>query len=1048
MAKHGGAFKKAKLGEKLKKAQDGDAILAALGQAPKKGLGFNPGQQNIGMPKQLGYNLSGDATGQQLDLSGNVIEGLSQQQSLTSQGMSGTGGGAGAGAGIMGKLGGMVDLPGKIMGGIKKIKAEKEALKKAQQWEGVSDVTLAASRTKPEQQRRQYARPEDFQNTGEEFFPVYGVGTNALAKTGTKVKGHKTEIQNTYASGTIYDDQGYTPLQKANVGAFLTGAGGNLIGQTTKQLYGDNAGSQLGGDLGGAVGGLFGPVGSVVGSEVGKLAGWAFDRNPQKMKKAQDATQRNVGMMAMGNMGQGIQQQNTSFMEDGGKTSPYGWMSNNWNPQVITKFGEYNMSELLRSDKQMNTLRTGGHIRENSGYPDFAMGGDLKTHWGGYAESISENPYLPDGGETIMFRGQSHDESDGRGKTGIGVTYGNSPVEVERGEPAVKLQDGTGGDSDLVVFGNLKIPNQYLPMLGDNNAKGKKFKNYVADLSKTETRQNKLIDNSSKQLDELDTTSPYDKLKLSSFQANILGANMKLKDIATKKQNAAALQQAINDTAEEYGYVADDLAKGEVKKAQWGVVKNIGKDAANTLLKTAMEKAVPAVSKELPTEVPTALNDWIKGSMIGVPAAIGVTGAVSTGLKNAQDRETLKKAYESISKKTPTLSNPNAPTSGSLVDEYLKKKKGELREGGVVADDGIELERLNPEDYDRLTKLYEAADKQKRGKAVEEFQREFARLAPNRAKSVLGQFDVTNYGKKAGLAATDPASNFDQIFGDRTKAYRAAMEQGKSPVEIGPDYAVPADEIPELAGVSDLNLTNKPVAPGKKDRFPWEDMVSGLIPYIRPSDTEELDSRQLAGEMFAMSQNQVEPVWAQKFQPQLTVPYDISLQDQLNENQATFRGAQRMAGYNPAAQANLAAQQYQANQRVLGEQFRMNQAEKNQVYAQNRQLVDAANLQNLGTLDKQYVRQEEAKSNTKSTAQQALNSISAKYMQNQRSNRELQTYENLYNYRFGRDQRAQNWNPLAQFNIPTVTGDQPDVEKAAAKTKTRNGSIVSAMKKF
>jgi hypothetical protein len=46
--------------------------------------------------------------------------------------------------------------------------------------------------------------------------------------------------------------------------------------------------------------------------------------------------------------------------------------------------------------------------------PDFQMGGELKTHWGGYAEPMSYNPYLPDGGETIMFRGQSHDESDGR----------------------------------------------------------------------------------------------------------------------------------------------------------------------------------------------------------------------------------------------------------------------------------------------------------------------------------------------------------------------------------------------------------------------------------------------------------------------------------------------------------------------------------------------------------------------------------------------------------------------------------------------------------
>ena len=57
-----------------------------------------------------------------------------------------------------------------------------------------------------------------------------------------------------------------------------------------------------------------------------------------------------------------------------------------------------------------------------------------------------------------MFRGQSHDESDGQGRTGIGIKFGESPVEVERGEPAVKLRDGGTGEDSLVVYGNMKIP--------------------------------------------------------------------------------------------------------------------------------------------------------------------------------------------------------------------------------------------------------------------------------------------------------------------------------------------------------------------------------------------------------------------------------------------------------------------------------------------------------------------------------------------------------------------------------------------------------------
>jgi hypothetical protein len=44
----------------------------------------------------------------------------------------------------------------------------------------VTDVQLAASRTRPEQIERKYVRPEDTMNTGEEFFPVYGVGSNPI----------------------------------------------------------------------------------------------------------------------------------------------------------------------------------------------------------------------------------------------------------------------------------------------------------------------------------------------------------------------------------------------------------------------------------------------------------------------------------------------------------------------------------------------------------------------------------------------------------------------------------------------------------------------------------------------------------------------------------------------------------------------------------------------------------------------------------------------------------------------------------------------------
>jgi hypothetical protein len=492
-----------------------------------------------------------------------------------------------------------------------------------------------------------------------------------------------------------------------------------------------------------------------------------------------------------------------------------------------------------------------------------------------------------------MFRGQSHDESDGKGNTGIGITYGESPVEVERGEPAVQLKNG--GDNSLTVYGNLKVPKFGAEMIGAPKAAGKKFKNYVADLSKTEQKQNKLIDKAVTELDNLDVNNPYDLLKFESYKANMLGANQKLKNIADEKIKLADLQSAINDTAEEYNLVADDLAQGKVKQAKKGA-----------------------------------------------------------SIKKAQNGDISSKIYR----------------------------------------DALELE-------------------------------------PRVRLMLEKQLDTLPEDKLATILAK----------------------------ERKPDFSLP--KIPERVDKAGLKQRPEP----NKEEFDWMTIANQILPYVRPTDAEALDPRQLAGEMFALATNQVEPVQAQTFQPQLTAPFDISLQENINQNQADYRAAQRMIGYNPAALAALNAQKYAANQKVLGEQFKLNQAMKNQVFADNRNLLNQTGLQNLQIFDQQYGRQQEALSKTKATTQAALNSISAKYLQNQAENRALQTYENLYNYRFDPRFRAMNMNPLAQFNLEgsgssgtpfgNMTPEEIELyakqlkvsqDKQKKMTKGKNGALVKAIK--
>jgi site-specific recombinase XerD len=149
-----------------------------------------------------------------------------------------------------------------------------------------------------------------------------------------------------------------------------------------------------------------------------------------------------------------------------------------------------------------------------------------------------------------------------------------------------------------------------------------------------------------------------------------------------------------------------------------------------------------------------------------------------------------------------------------------------------------------------------------------------------------------------------------------------------------------------------------------------------------------------------------------------------------------------------------------AKNQVLGEQMRMNQAQKAQVYGSNINTLNQAQLQNLQTYDTQQQRQEAAKSATKATTQEALNSISSKYAQNKLENKQLGVMENMYNFRYDKSGRAINMNPLAQFDTEVTGGSANSAaapagyefetilkkKKAPSTKESRNGSIVKAIK--
>jgi hypothetical protein len=521
---------------------------------------------------------------------------------------------------------------------------------------------------------------------------------------------------------------------------------------------------------------------------------------------------------------------------------------------------------------------------------------------------MSYNPFLPDGGETIMFRGPSHDNG------GMPVSYGQNGVEVEGGEPAVKLQDGGSPDGNLVVYGNMVIPKYGVAELGDKNAKGKKFKHYVADLSKIEAKQGKLIEKTTTLINNADANDQFDKLSLNTGQANLIGTTMKLKEIAEKKKTAAAVQNAILDTATEMGVESDALAKGKIKYAK-------------------------------------ANDPYAK---FGAKMETAQTGAIIGGMQLSPIAEALPGSY---------LSNLDKEIA---LARFLQNEKNTTRLANVDV----------------------------------KFEPEYNTLAPSKIKN---------------LPVNIPAAISTQI---KPGKYVSSTQKDKEKEPKG------------------------------KSNFPWEDVMTGvnsMLPFLRPSNQIPLDPSQLSGELYAMSQNQEEPVFAQSYQPLLTQTSNISLQDQLNEITAQSRAAERMAQGNPAALAMIASQAAEAKNKVLGEQFRMNQGEAQRVAETNRQTMNEAQKTNLGLYDQQQQRASQAKSNTKLQNIAALNSINDKIAKQKLENRQIALTENLYNYRFTPNGVAYNMNPLAQFNLAgggAGKGMSGDLETGKDFSYNKAGKII------
>ena len=921
MAKHGKALKKAAMGKSMVNKQLHQ--LTDFGNPPiaQYGSSVNPNTGMFQMP------MSGKSVSQ-YDTMAAGYGATPPPEGFGNVKAAGGGGGAAGAA-----MAGLNALPA-IIGGIEAIGQQKKNIKKADQSAQLSGLASQAATTR-EKVERKYVRPEDALVQPGQLGNPYGSGTNYLAaQNGTMIGGNPTEIQNTYNPGDIYTDGGYEPIESKNIKQYKKG--GKMPKAELGEYFQDSGQAQIGGAAGEAIGNMLGgPLGGMAGKLIGQVGGNLLGgaKDARELKKYQDQSAMNTQQAAWQNQLQSGQF--SKSMEHGGYMNP------EYNPQVIAKFGDYNVKDLLKPPYDADMLRSGGHLAQVPYTPPSAaamftgrpnmpkaqngtasdMNGDLEVIEGGKAETISYNPFLPDGGETVMFKGRSHDNG------GIPINFGENGVEVEGGEPAVKLQDG-GRDSSMVVFGNMKLSQMAADEFGIADAKGKKFKRVATDISNVEKKQNKLIEKATERADMTTGNSGFDQLKMNTSQAQLMGANMKLRSAAILKQNLAAVQNAILDTASELGVKSDELAQGKLVKE---------KD----------------------------------------PRMIAQKGT-------------------------------NVPYSGTPFSD-----------------------------------------------------------APDLYPGPTGR-DIVNNVVSSALSGVPTRDEYTQI-------------------PYQPGYSSMNTTLPTVTVTGDKLSTSDNLLPGgaaevsetsdKGKGFDWKGLgqmaLSNIAPFLRPRTKLGLDPEELYPEYFAMATNQLDPVQAQTFQPMLDTPYDISFNDQINAIDSQSRAAIRAAGSNPAAQAQIMSQSLEAKNRVLGEQSRVNQANKMGTYNKNRALLNDAQLKNLQILDQQYVRQAQAKSNTRTQALEALKSIALKTAQNKLENQTLNTYENMYNYRFSPSGVAYNTNAPAQFNIPegvgieglsnldkskikdlyeriisrdktgNVTGSK---ERTSTSKTSRNGSIVQALK--
>lgn len=571
--------------------------------------------------------------------------------------------------------------------------------------------------------------------------------------------------------------------------------------------------------------------------------------------------------------------------------------------------------------------------------------------------------------DTVKFNGPSHENG------GIPIEYSGQKVEVEGDETGYF----SPVDNSLTVMGNMKNP-----------ITGRKFKSDSKILAKKESKMSELLEDGLSLINDNNPNYKWQSLKFNSGKVMAMGAHQKQQQLQQSKEHLKAIQEAMLSLSHEHG-VSPDKLSDSLNKAENGLKMD---GCADCGAKMTAQRGIT-----LPDGKRVTYKKYLElQKQLPIPTEWKFNQTNTKGLDNKIQEFTnllIKKGLSGysgpesgISQRNTKSGHPSRHQTGEALDIFLSQPDAYNK---VLEDP--ELSKYLIDNGLTVINEYDPEVAKKTGATAGHLHIGYDKGTPTSDKF------------RQDAAAKYKSDNTDWGWGTyvnpKGKIIKGAPQgdQQYFPIDVGQVQFTP------------ITTTPQPPTPAQQPNIPdYQFNFTNPQPYDMPSNAQNLEFTQILPELYAAATNKLEPVQAQKYQPELYEPYQVSFQDRLNQNQSTFRALQQSITDNPGALSTLAGQKYSADSGVLADEFRTNQQIASEITDKNIALLNDAQLKNLGIADTQYTRQAQAKSNTKAVNQQVLNSISNKILENEANNRKMQLYENLYRFRFDPNNNYQAYN--------------------------------------